>query len=98
MEVRIRLGTGIARFAPAPSLMMQLPNGATVADVCNRLAESDPELGSALRSAVAIIGGTHVDRNEPLAHGEELALLAPISGGALSPSISRKASHGHRTG
>jgi molybdopterin converting factor small subunit len=97
VEVRVRLGTGIARFAPAPSLIVQLPNGATVADVCNRLAESNPELGSALKSAVAIIGGTHVGRAEPLAHGTELALLAPISGGSSRPSFSRKASHGHRT-
>lgn len=98
MEVRVRFGTGIARYAPAPSLMVQVPNGATVADVCNRLAESNPELASALTSAVAIVRGAHVGRAEPLAHGEELALLAPISGGSLRPSISREASHGHRTG
>ena len=78
--------------------MIQLPNHATVADVCDRLAESNPELGSALKSAVAIIGGTHVGRDAPLAHGQELALLAPISGGSPRPSITRKASHGHRTG
>jgi molybdopterin converting factor small subunit len=98
VEVRIRLGTGIARLAPAPLLVMQLTNGATVGDVCNGLAESNPELASALHSAVAIVGGKHVDRDEPLAHGEELALLAPISGGSPRPSISREASHGHRTG
>jgi molybdopterin converting factor small subunit len=98
VEVRVRLGTGIARFAPAPSLMLQLPNRATVADACNRLAEGNPELGSALESAVAIVSGIHVGREQPLAHGEELALLAPISGGARRQSIFGKASHGHRTG
>ena len=81
MEVRIRLGTGIARFAPAPMLTLELPSGATVDDVYTRLAASNPELGVALQSAVPIVGGAHVGRERRLAHGEELALLRPISGG-----------------
>ncbi len=81
MEVRIRFGTGIARFAPAPVMALQLPAGATVADVYDRLAESDPRLADALRSALPIIGGVHADRGQELAPGDEVALLAPISGG-----------------
>ena len=93
MEVRIRLGTGIARFAPAPLLTLELPGGATVADVYARLEQDNPEIGSALRSSVAIVSGAHVDRTRALTGGEEIALLAPISGG----SEPRKASDGHRT-
>ena len=81
MEVRIRLGAGIARFAPAPLMTLQLPSGATVADACDRLAATDPELSEALRSALPIVGGVHADRGQKLAPGDELALLAPISGG-----------------
>ena len=81
MEVRIRLGTRIARFAPAPVLTVQLPNGATIDDLLGRLSSSNPELAPALRSAVAVVGGMHVDRGQTLTHGDDVALLAPVAGG-----------------
>ena len=81
MEVRIRFGTGIARFAPAPVMALQLPAGATVADAYDRLAGTDPTLADALHSALPIIGGVHAERGQELTPGDELALLAPISGG-----------------
>ena len=52
MEVRIRLGSGIAQFAPAPVLTVQLPNGATIDDLCDQLASSNPQLGASLGSAL----------------------------------------------
>jgi molybdopterin converting factor small subunit len=82
VEVRIRLGSGIARLAPAPVLTMQLPNGATVEDLCERLASGNPELARALQSALPIVGGTHVPRAQTLASGDEVALLSPVSGGS----------------
>jgi MoaE-MoaD fusion protein len=81
VEVRIRLGSGIARFASAPVLTLQLPNGATVEDIYDRLAASNAELVSALQSAVPIVGGVHVERGQALSHGDEVALLMPLSGG-----------------
>jgi molybdopterin converting factor small subunit len=71
----------MAQFAAAPVLTLELPSGSTVEDVFRRLASSNPELAPALRSALPIVGGTHVERGKPLAHGDELALLAPVSGG-----------------
>ena len=81
MEVRIRLGSGIARFAPSPLLSVELPDGATVDDLYDRLARSHPELGPALRSALPVVQGAHVERARPLAHGDEVALLGPVAGG-----------------
>ncbi len=81
MEVRIRLGSSIARFAAAPVVTVDLPTGATVADLCQHLASSNPELAPALRSALPIVGGAHADPGQPLAPGDEVALLAPVSGG-----------------
>jgi MoaE-MoaD fusion protein len=81
VEVRIRLGSGIARFAPAPLLSLELPDGATVDDLYDRLATSHPELGPALRSALPIVHGAHVERERSLAHGDEVALLSPVAGG-----------------
>ncbi len=81
MEVRIRLGTGIARFAPAPMLTVELPDGATITELYERLADTYPELGPVLRSALPVVQGAHVERLRPLAHGEEVALLSPVAGG-----------------
>jgi molybdopterin converting factor small subunit len=86
VEVRIRLGSGIARFAPAPTLRLALPDGATVEDLCELLAAGHPELAPALRSALPVLGGEHVERGRALADGDEVALLAPVAGGA--PTVS----------
>jgi uncharacterized iron-regulated membrane protein len=52
VEIRIRLGTGIARIAPAPMLSLELPEGATVDDLYDRLTASHPELAPALVSTL----------------------------------------------
>lgn len=81
MEVRIRFGSGIARFAPAPMLTVQLPAGATVEDLYSQLAARNPALAPALRAALPIVAGAHADLGRRLAPGDEVALLAPVSGG-----------------
>ena len=59
-------------------LTLELPNGATVADLYDRLAG---ELGPALASALPLVEGEHVERQHRLSHGEEVALLTPVAGG-----------------
>jgi molybdopterin converting factor small subunit len=81
VEVRIRLGNGIARLAPAPVMMLELPDGATVEDVYDLLATSNPDLAPALGSALPVLRGAHVERGQALTHGDEVALLTPVSGG-----------------
>ena len=81
MQVRIRLGSGIARLAPSPVLTLQLPEGATVAELYASLGASHPELAPALHSALAVVGGSQVERRRPLLHGDEVALLLPVAGG-----------------
>jgi molybdopterin converting factor small subunit len=81
VEVRIRLGSGIARFAQAPMLCLELPAGATVDDLYERLAAGHSELAPALRSALPVLRGAHVERDRQLTHGDEVALLAPVAGG-----------------
>ena len=86
MEVRIRLGAGIARLASTPLLAVELPDGATVDALYERLGEDHPELAPALRSALPVIGGRHAERSQALAHGDEVALLIPVAGGAHTQS------------
>jgi len=81
LEVRIRLGSSLARFAPAPVLRLELPDDATVADLYDRLASTAPELAPALGSALPVVAGAHVPRTRTIAPGEEIALLTPVAGG-----------------
>lgn len=62
-------------------LRFELPNGATVEDLYDLLATTTPELGPALSSALPLVAGEHVERERPLSHGEEVALLTPVAGG-----------------
>jgi molybdopterin converting factor small subunit len=81
MIVRIRLGSSLARLAPAPMLRLELPDEATVEDLYKRLATSAPALGAALASAVPVVDGQHVGRDRMLSGGQEIALLTPVAGG-----------------
>ena len=81
MIVRIRLGSSLARFAPAPVLKLELPDGATVEDLYDCLSTRTPELAPALASALPVLGGVHVERSRTLSPGEEIALLTPVAGG-----------------
>ena len=81
MIVRIRLGSSLARLAPAPMLRVELPDDATVEDLYDRLAGSSPELGPALASAVPVVDGQHVGRDRMLSGVQEVALLTPVAGG-----------------
>jgi molybdopterin converting factor small subunit len=81
MIVRIRLGSSLARLAPAPLLRLEVPDGATVSDVLDRLASSEPELGPALAGALPVLDGQHVQRDLTLTAGQEVALLTPVAGG-----------------
>lgn len=81
MIVRIRLGSSLARFAPAPLLQLELPDGATIEDLYDCLSTRTPELAPALASALPVLGGVHVERSRTLSPGEEIALLTPVAGG-----------------
>jgi molybdopterin converting factor small subunit len=81
MTVRVRLGAGLARLSAAPFLTVEVAEGATVGDLFLRLGEEEPQLAPALRSALPVVAGEHVTRNQVLAERQEVALLLPVSGG-----------------
>ena len=87
MEIRIRLGAGIARLASTPLLTVELPDGATVDALYERLGEDHPDLAPVLRSALPVIGARHAEPTQALAHGEEVALLIPVAGGGPTSAI-----------
>ena len=81
MQVRVRLGAGLARLADAPLLSLDLEDGATVDDLFDRLGSVAPTVAPALRSVLPVVAGEHAERSRTLHQGEEVALLLPVSGG-----------------
>lgn len=81
MQIKVRLGAGLARLSAAPLLTVDLADGATVDELFERLRHIDPELAPALRSALPVVAGEHVPRDRRLADREQVALLLPVSGG-----------------
>jgi molybdopterin synthase sulfur carrier subunit len=96
MQVRVRLGLGIARFAPTPQLMLELPDGSNVEQAYEAIESEYPDLAPALRSALPVVAGRHAERTQSLRHGDELALLIPVAGGSQERvPITTRSSHGN---
>lgn len=81
MQVRVRLGAGLARLAEAPVFSLDVADGATVAELLEGLAGVQPGVAPALASVLPVISGEHVERSRRLCAGDEVALLVPVSGG-----------------
>lgn len=58
-----------------------LPDDATVADVAKALEARDPRFAHVLDRARFAVGGTFAQADTPVAAGDEVALLPPMSGG-----------------
>jgi molybdopterin synthase catalytic subunit len=79
MQVTVRLFAGLRERAGAPELELELPDGARVRDALARvqhIAEGVP--------LVMAVNRDYADEDLPLSPGDELALIPPVSGGALT--------------
>jgi MoaE-MoaD fusion protein len=83
MTVTVRLFAILRERAGSDSVEIELPEDATVADAFARLAEA-PGLGELIgRLPVRMaVNREYVGAGAPIASGDELALVPPISGGA----------------
>ena len=61
---------------------LDLPAGATVEDVLERCRARAPEKGGLWSSVAVAVNREYVRGSQPLAEGDEVALLPPVSGGA----------------
>lgn len=74
MVVSVRLFAGLRERAGSSHVDVELPEGATVADLLAAM-----ELGP--RSCVAAINREYADARTPIGPGDEIALVPPVSGG-----------------
>jgi sulfur carrier protein ThiS len=77
VTVDVRLG---ARLGPGRR-RVQLPAGATVADLLAALAPDLARTPEELAGVAVALGGEVVGRERVLADGEALALILPVAGG-----------------
>ena len=78
MRVVVRLFAGLRERAGARSRELDLPEGATVADVWPALGLGDEPAG-----LLYAVNRAYVERTRALAAGDEVALIPPVSGGAF---------------
>jgi molybdopterin synthase catalytic subunit len=79
MRVRVRLFAGLRERAGTDELELELPDGAVVGDALERLEEI-----SAGTRVVMAVNREYADADALLHSDDELALIPPVSGGAVN--------------
>ena len=83
LKVTIRLFAGLKDRAGASSVSLELGDGASVADAISAACEATPKRWTAPTAVMVAVNDEYVQREQMLAEGDELALIPPVSGGAL---------------
>jgi len=78
VRITVRLFAGLRERAGTGEREVELPDGATLADVWPALGVGDEPAG-----LLYAVNREYAARDHPLAEGEEVALIPPVSGGAF---------------
>ncbi|HET6869281.1 MAG TPA: molybdenum cofactor biosynthesis protein MoaE [Solirubrobacteraceae bacterium] len=78
MQIRVRLFAGLRERAGATELELELPEGAVVADALERMRDLTNGV-----SVVMAVNHEYADPGSALESGDEVALIPPVSGGAV---------------
>ena len=81
MRTRVLLFASLREAAGARELVVDLPEPATAAALRSRLAADHPRIASLLQSAAIAVNEEYVPGDHPLADGDVVALIPPVSGG-----------------
>lgn len=81
MRVEVRFFAAIREAFGGSRIFLDLPDGATGADVRSRLAALHPEHAALLGSCRLAVGTNFVDDAAPVAAASEIVLIPPVSGG-----------------
>jgi molybdopterin converting factor subunit 1 len=81
MRVRVRLFASLREAAGRDQLDLDLPEGATAEAAWARLVEAHPSLAARRASLAVAVNRAYQRFDAPLATGDEVVFIPPISGG-----------------
>lgn len=81
MKVSVKLFARARDLAGAPSVDIELPNGATVAQLKAALLENSPALRPMAATLLVAVGSEYASESAVIAPGAEVACFPPVSGG-----------------
>lgn len=81
MTITVKLFAILREKTGAAELKLELPDRATVAQAVETLLLRWPELAPLMARAACAVNMTRIETTTVLNHGDELALLPPVSGG-----------------
>jgi molybdopterin converting factor subunit 1 len=81
MRVTVRLFARLRELAGSGELMREVPANATVATIWAGLVDEWPELAPYERSISCAVNADYSRFTVPVAEGDEVAFLPPVSGG-----------------
>jgi len=82
MKIRVRLWGGLSEAGGFIEDLLALDDGATAGDLVAMLEERAPGLARYRAVTKIALNADFVDRDAPLADGDEVSLLPPVAGGA----------------
>jgi molybdopterin converting factor subunit 1 len=80
MSLTVLLFASYADALGAPSLTVEIPAEATVADVLAEIARR-PGAEMLPASPLVAVNQRYASRSTPVSHGDEVALIPPVAGG-----------------
>ena len=81
MTLTVSLFARARDLAGADAVSVELPAGATAADLRRRLAAQCPRLAPLLERSALAVDDEFAEEAQALREGSEIALLPPVSGG-----------------
>jgi molybdopterin converting factor subunit 1 len=92
VQIQVKLFATLRDRAKTSLLTVEMAEGATVADLRQRIAADHPALASALNACLVAVNHEFAFDATRLREGCEVALFPPVSGGGARPTITRIAS------
>ena len=81
IQVTVKLFAAYQEAYGVPEMVLEIPKGTPVAQVCDRLISERPELNKWRELTRFGVNFNFVEPDTPLQDGDEVVLIPPVSGG-----------------
>lgn len=81
MKVEVQFFSYFKDAAGCSNTVEEVPEGATVGDLMQRIQARFPKLAPAARSTLVAVGFEYASPNQTLKNGDQISLFPPVQGG-----------------